>query len=422
MTGVLPFVVTALIALLFLPIFGILPLKDAMAASFGDPLILFFIGVMLVSAAFGHSQLSKRLARTLISHTNDNTSTIILIFTAIGALLGMWITEVAAAALLTPLAVEIAERAGSKRMESNFGKALLMACAWGPLIGGMGTPVGSGSNVLAISLLQQYANVQISFLQWMAIGIPLVIVLIPIAWLLIVRAFPPEMKRVDMGLDAESQPISRAEIATGLIFLMMIILWLLGPSINTMTNGAVDLNLSNVAILGGILLFLPGIDIFDWKTAEKKVDWGGIILIVAGLALGKAAFNTGAARWLAYVIASGLHVNLLPLVGLSVFAVLTVSIIHLCFSSNTVTGSVMVPLMIAMSAALGVSPWFLAIPAAFSACTAFILVPETPTSIIPYSAGFFSLKDMAGIGIVMTLVVATVVGTGIYLINILMGV
>ncbi|NSW89688.1 MAG: DASS family sodium-coupled anion symporter [Firmicutes bacterium] len=412
MTGAVPFVITAFITLLLIPAFGVSTFSDTVAASFGDPLILFFIGVMMVSAAFRSSGLSTRLSRLILGMVGKNPSRIILVFLIFGAFSAMWFTEVAAAALFTPLAVGILDKCGIKAMKSNFGKSLLIACAWGPLVGGMGTPVGSGSNVLAISLLNKYANLNIGFLDWMAIGVPAVIVLVPIAWLIITRAYPSELDEInidDVAGEAE-KGLNKKEIATMVIFSGMIVLWLAAPSIKTATGGRINLTMQIVAILGGILLFIPGLNIFSWKDVEKSVDWGGIILITSGLALGKIAFDTGAARWLAWVIAYGLRVEVLPPVILAMFAVLVVGIIHLCFSSNTVTGAVTVPLMIAMGSALHVSPWFLAVPAAYSACMAFILVTETPTSVIPYSAGYFSLKDMALIGIPMTIIVSVVAG------------
>ncbi|HBE04799.1 MAG TPA: sodium:proton antiporter, partial [Spirochaetia bacterium] len=353
MTGAVPFVITALATILLIPALHIADFTDTVASSFGDPLFLFFIGVMLISTAFGTSGLSARFSRVLLRLAGGNPGKIILAFLCIGAFCAMWFTEVAAAALLTPLAVEILRRSGCKPMSSNFGKSLMIACAWGPLIGGMGTPVGSGSNVLAISLLEKYAGVHIGFLQWMAFGIPSILLLLPIAWIIITRSFPCELTGLDvLSQETKAGRFDKREMITLMIFTGMVTLWLIAPFLKKITGGTVNLSMHIVAIGGALLLFLPGFEVCDWKIAEKSIDWGGIILIISGLAIGKIAFETGAAKWLAWIIAYILHLGAMPGWLLAVFAVFIVGIIHLCFSSNTVTGAVMVPLMIALAAVL----------------------------------------------------------------------
>lgn len=93
--------------------------------------------------------------------------------------------------------------------------------------------------------------------------------------------------------------------------------------------------------------------------------------------------------------------------------VLGVSLLHLAFSSNTVTGTIIIPLLIALAKDLDINPWLICAPAAFTPSLAFILVTETPTNVIPYSAGYFAIRDMAKAGILMTCVAALCVGIAI---------
>ena len=97
--------------------------------------------------------------------------------------------------------------------------------------------------------------------------------------------------------------------------------------------------------------------------------------------------------------------------------VLVVSILHMAFSSNTVTGTIIIPLLIVLAKDLGIHPWLVCAPAAFASSLAFILVTETPTNVIPYSAGYFSIKDMAKAGIVMTMAAAWCVGISILIVG-----
>ena len=137
------------------------------------------------------------------------------------------------------------------------------------------------------------------------------------------------------------------------------------------------------------------------------------MLIVAGLSLGLAIFETGAARWLAQALLG--QIGLVPGLLQPFVVVLGVAALHLLFSSNTVTGSIIMPILIALATDLGLGVWTLAAPAAFTSSLAFILVTESPTNVVPYSAGYFSIRDMARSGIWMTLAAAACVAVSVAL-------
>ena len=168
-----------------------------------------------------------------------------------------------------------------------------------------------------------------------------------------------------------------------------------------------------VALAGGLSLFLPGMRVLTWKEAEDDINWGGIMLIVAGLSLGLAVFETGAARWLAWVLLG--EITVVPALLQPFVIVLAVAGLHLLFSSNTVTASIIMPILVALALDLGIDVWSIAAPAAFTSSLAFILVSEGPTTIIPYSAGYFSIKDMARAGLLMTVCAAACVAASVAL-------
>ena len=125
-------------------------------------------------------------------------------------------------------------------------------------------------------------------------------------------------------------------------------------------------------------------------------------------------YDTGAARWIARVLLG--NIGVVPPVVQPLVVVLGVAMLHLLFSSNTVTGSIIMPILIALAQDLGIDPWALAAPAAFTSSLAFILVTESPTNVIPYAAGYFSIRDMARVGVLMTLAAALCVTTSIVLV------
>jgi sodium-dependent dicarboxylate transporter 2/3/5 len=407
-TEAIPFPVTGLIAMVGLVMTKAMPFKELVRDGFGNHIILFFIGVLILSAAISNTGLLKRLTTVLLYHFGHKPKMIILVILTVGAALSGWITDMAVAAVLLPIGVSILKDAGVQPMKSNFGKALMISCAWGPLIGGVTTPAGCGPNPLTMGFLKDMAGIDFSFTDWMILGYPAAILMLPCAWIILLKVFPLEDINLRISAEdvkkrsAEIGPVTRKEIMTAVIFLLTVFLWISSPMISKWTNGAVDyLSISFVAIACSCLFFVPGINVLTWKKAESEIGWGGIILIVAGLSLGMAIYKTGAAEWLAWVSFNKLGL-LHPIV--IVFAViLGVSLMKVAFSSNTVTGIIIVPLLIALAKNLGIDPVIIAIPAGITASLAFILVTSTPTNVIPYSSGYFSIADMAKAGLWMTI-------------------
>jgi sodium-dependent dicarboxylate transporter 2/3/5 len=424
-TEVIPFSITALIIMLLIPVFGIDSFKHVIILGFGNQIIAFFIGVLILSSAFTRSGMGNRLSGLILSVMGTKTRMVILGFIIVGTLLSMWVTDMAVAAILMPLGVAILRQSGVKPLESNFGKGLMISCAWGPLFGGIATPSGCGPNPLTIGFLKGLAHIDIDFITWMSMGLPASLLMIPAGWLVITMIFPPEIERVPLGKEEirkrldDLGSLGIKEKWTLSIFLMTISAWIAAPFIKDMTGGMVDMPMQAVALSGALFLFLPGIEVLSWKEAQEDVDWGGIILICAGISLGMVVYNTGAARWLSWLLLG--PVVQLPATIRVFVIVLGVSLLHLAFSSNTVTGTIIIPLLIALATDLNINPWLICAPAAFTSSLAFILVTETPTNVIPYSAGYFAIKDMAKAGIVMTLVAALCVGISILVFGSLWG-
>ena len=137
-----PFAVTSLFVLLLIPVFGIESYAEVVSVGFGNPIITFFLGVLLLSAAFSRSGLGPRMALQILRKVGTRTDRVLLGFLTVGAGLSMWITDMAVAAMLLPLGVGVLKDAKLKPLESNFGRALMIACAFGPLIGGIATTRG----------------------------------------------------------------------------------------------------------------------------------------------------------------------------------------------------------------------------------------------------------------------------------------
>ena len=200
-TEAMPFPATSLLVLILIPAFGITDFSSAVNAGFGNPLIVFFIGVLFLSTGFTRSGLGTRMVLHVLRLSGTRTDRVLLGFITAGALLSMWITDMAVAAILLPLGVGVLKDAELKPLQSNFGRALMISCAYGPLIGGIGTPAGAASNLIALRYLEELAGLTVSFGHWMLLGVPAVLLMIPTGWWLLLRVFPPEIDRLPFNRD-----------------------------------------------------------------------------------------------------------------------------------------------------------------------------------------------------------------------------
>ncbi len=419
MTEAVPFHITGLMSIILLTLFRTDSFINIVALGFGNNIVAFFLGVLILSAFITVSGLGRRIGMLILSRTGNHTSHIILGFLLTGTLLGMWLTAMAASAMLMPLAVGILQEEGVKPMKSNFGKALLIACAWGSIIGGIATPSGAGPNPLAIGFLREMAGIEISFGQWMMYGIPSACLLIPAAWLVLLMFFKPEKKYLSKTKEEMKEEyrnlskMSREEIVTLVIFLLTVLLWLTSPLFEQILG--ISIPISMPVLLTSCLFFIPNVGRVKWKHIEKEISWSGILLIQSGISLGMILYSTGTAKWLSTVMLSG--IGTLPPVLMVFVIILMVSLLKIVFSSNTVTATIVIPIMIELAMSLHLPVLSVALPASLVASLAFILVTSSPTNVIPYSAGYFSIADFAKSGLVMTLfatvlVTAVVLGVG----------
>lgn len=401
-TEAIPFSITAISLMILLTIMGIAEFKDVTKAGMGSTTIMFLLGCMGISGALTVSGLARRIMLFILSKVGTRTDRIVFAFIGVATLVSMWVTDMAVAAMLLPLGMSILQGSGCKPLQSNFGRALMIGIVWGALFGGTATPAGCGANVLAMQYVRDIAHLNVSFGQWMIVGVPGALLMWPIGWFLLMKVFPPEIKELSVSGDsikeelAELGPLTRKEKNTMVVFFITVFLWLFGAKVG------LDFDEAFVAVIGFFLLFLPGLRVFDsWKDVSKEIDWGGLILIAGGISAGLMLSDTGAARYAAWGALSGIGA-LHPI--LRVLAVLTlVEALKIFFSSNSVTGAVVLPLIVTLALDLGMNPWVIAGPAGIATSMAFIMVTSSPTNVIPYSSGYFSIKDFAKVGIWMTI-------------------
>lgn len=241
----------------------------------------------------------------------------------------------------------------------------------------------------------------------MAVGVPIALTLLAAGWLLLARELPKDAPPLE--LIGELAPISRSEMLLIADFALAIFLWIMGERIGLSSH--------HVALMAGLLLFFPGIEVLDWKDAAHTISWDSIILVCAGIVLGDVLYQNGVAEWMAGL----LFVPVLLRQGLfltGAYIVLTVSVLKILFSSNTVAGVILVPIMITLAGQQGASAWAFVAPCIFSSALAFILITSSPVNVIPYASGCFTPGDMARRGVVMTLLAAVIIAFWLFVLQV----
>lgn len=393
-----PIAVTALLLLALVPFTGLMTFPQAVQASFGDSTFAFFLGVLLLSGAFQKTPLGQRIVLLIFRVFGRRPRAVLLGLMLSGMLLAMWVTEVAAAAILYPLALALTRQAQGRSDFCALSRTLMIGVAWGPAFGGVATPIATGANLVAISHLQEHAGVSVSFGQWMAVGVPIAITLLAAGWLLLARELPDGQKLEPVGMPP---PFGWKEGLLLADFLLAVLLWIFGER--------VGLSSHHVALLAGLFLFLPGVKVLEWKESVQKVSWDSILLICSAILLGELLYQYGIAEWMARLLFWE------PLLQTGLFftgfyIVLTVSVLKILFSSNTVAGVILVPVMVTLAQRLGAGVWGLVAPCVFSSALSFIVITSSPVNVIPFAAGYFTPGEMARRGIVMTLIAAAVIG------------
>ncbi|MCL2478829.1 MAG: DASS family sodium-coupled anion symporter [Treponema sp.] len=423
-TEPVPFHITGCIGVLLLTFFKLDTFANIIKLGFGNDTVVFFIGVLILSSVISKSGLGKRISMAILAVTGNKTTNVILGFIVAATIIGMWITDMAVAAILMPIAKSMLENEGLKSGESNFGKGLMISIAYGALISGITTPAACGSNIIAMSFMKTMLNVNISFLQWMMYGVSAAILMIIPCWFILTKMFKPEISRLSKTreeLRAEFRalgPMNRNEIATTVVFVITIALWLSSTWLNDIIG--IDISSTIPALICGCLLFMPGVMTFKWKEISNDISWDNIILIATGMSLGLVMYSAGAAGWLANVLLGGI-IGMHPIIQIFLIVII-ISLIKVGLSSNTVTATIIMPIIAVLAQQHNMPLLGILIPTALSLSLAFILVTSTPTNVIPYSTGYFRIPDMAKAGVLMTICTSVIIALSVFGIGSLAGI
>ncbi|AYO14895.1 DASS family sodium-coupled anion symporter [Vibrio owensii] len=378
--------ITALLIPLLAVFLGVFNTQAALN-NFSNSIIFLFLGGFALAAALHKQKLDQAIADKVLLIARGKMSVAVFMLFGVSAGLSMWISNTATTAMMLPLVLGVMSKLDAKKSHSTY-LFVLLGIAYSASIGGIATLVGSPPNAIAA------AEVGLNFTEWMELGLPISLILMPIAILVLYTMTKPDLSHT---FELDHQPVewTNGKKITLAIFLLTVTFWIFSKPINAMLGGFAKFD-TLVAI--GAILLLGASRAVEWKDIEKTTDWGVLILFGGGICLSNVLKATGTSVFLANGLAGFLEQAgvLLTILSVVAFVVFLTE-----FASNTASAALLVPVFATIAEALGLSPVILSALIAVAASCAFMLPVATPPNAIVFATGHIKQKEMMRIGMVL---------------------
>ena len=393
-TNTLPVAVTGLMVLFLIPLSGTLSPTETYAY-FGNKAVFFVLGAFILASPIQRSGLSTRLALTVVSRFGKTQNTLIASILILSALMSFVISSYAVTAMLFPVVIEVVQAAGA-RPGGRFGLAAFLALGWGCGIGGIATLLGGARAPLALGVLRSTTNGEydISFVEWFIWSIPLVVLMLIVSYLILLqigKGIVVSLPTARKFLEARSKnlgPISRREIGTLVLMIVMVLLWIFQGK---------AWGLEMIAFFGVMCSFVFGLA--NWQEVEEDVNWGIFLMYGSAIALSAVLRDTGAAQALAENLL-GSWINS----GFICFLAIVVTITILTEGmSNAAAVAVMMPVGLALAAKYGIDPRAMTLGITLPSGLAFLLPVSTPVMAIIMGSGYVSPSEAFKRGLLLKL-------------------
>jgi sodium-dependent dicarboxylate transporter 2/3/5 len=401
MTEAVPLTVTAFLPFMLFPLMGVASAADT-AADYYSPVLFLLLGGAFVAIAIEKAGLHRRVALAVARRGGATSSGLILAFLSATALVSTLVSNTSTALIMMPVALALVRAGG---LEPRLSSALVLAVAWGANIGGVGTIVGSPTNAIAAGLIEQGLGIRIGFIEWMAFGMPVVLLGVPLAAFILVRSLRVPSRALDraavlaaIGRPGALTPLERRVIP---LVLALVAAWVFWP----LAHGPLGLKPVDDAvwaIVATLALFtLPGgagRPILEWDDC-RAAPWAIIMMFGGGLALAAGITDSGLAGWIGERLAGLGALPVWALVSIVVLVVIAVTE----FASNVATAAGFLPVVAAVATATGIDPLALAMPAALAASWGFMMPAGTGPNALAYASGQVSVGQMVRTGAIIDL-------------------
>ncbi|ASI93237.1 SLC13 family permease [Vibrio mediterranei] len=388
LTEALHVTVTAILVPVIAVLFGVFDTQTALN-NFANSIIFLFLGGFALAAAMHRQGLDKVIADKVLVMAKGKMSVAVFMLFGVTALLSMWISNTATAAMMLPLVLGVLSKVNEESGHNTY-VFVLLGIAYSASIGGIATMVGSPPNAIAA------AEVGLSFTDWMAFGLPTSIILLPIALAVLFFVLKPKLDG-EFEINHEQVNWDKGKVVTLLIFGLTVFLWIFSKPINAMLGGYAKFD--TIAALGAIVA-VNFARVVHWKDIEKTADWGVLLLFGGGICLSNVLKATGTSVFLANEL-SDMISQFNMLVIILVIAAFVVFLTE--FASNTASAALLIPVFASVAEAFGMSPVILSVLIAVAASCAFMLPVATPPNAIVFASGHIKQQEMMRIGIILNI-------------------
>lgn len=376
------------------------PLTTSKALSlFADPVIFLFFGGFALATALHIQKLDKKIAMGIISLTGGHLGISIFAIFLVTALLSMWISNTATAAMMLPLALGLASHLDAQKDRKTL-VFILLGIAYSASIGGLGTLVGSPPNAIAAKALDY------DFADWMKVGLPMMLILLPAMLLSLYVVLRPKLNH-KIEFQAEHIAWTKTRIATMILFICTAMAWIFGKQLSE--NFGISQPDTWTALLAACLVVILGTA--TWKQVSENTDWGVLLLFGGGLTLSAVLKDSGASLVLGQTIANTFG-DTSPL---TIIFVVTIFIIFLTeFTSNTASAALLVPVFAVIADQMGMPKEVLVIVIGIGASCAFMLPVATPPNAIVFGTGHIQQREMMTVGMVLNILCIFIIAFFVY--------
>lgn len=444
LTEAIDLAATSLLPLAAFPLLGIASMKSA-AAPYGSDFIFLFMGGFILAMSMQRWGLDRRIALMTLRIVGSRPRNMVGGFIAATAMLSAFVSNTATAAMLLPVGISVIELVKRQSLQRaadadapdrngrNFALCLMLGIAYGASIGGVSTIIGTPPNVFLAAYLRDAFNYEVSFVGWMMLALPLVLVFLPVMWWLLTRVmYPVRMDAIEGGrafIESSYRalgPMNRGERATFIVFCCAALAWITRPLLKRISLGIGDdairpfagLEDAGIAMIAALALFLIPENwkrrsfVMNWSTAVK-LPWGILILFGGGLSLAAAIEANGVAEFIGHQTSRFAGMPAWVMILIVTAAIVFFSEV----ASNTATATTLVPILAAMAPGLGIDPYLLIVPAVIAASCAFMMPVGTPPNALVFGTGYVTVAQMCkagwwlniiGIGLIVTLAMTLV--------------
>ena len=395
LTEALPLAATALLVPVLATLSGLSDIKTALLP-FADPLIFMFFGGFALASALSYQKVDQWIARKLLQFGAGRFLTVAFLLFGCTAFLSMWMSNTATTAMMLPIALGLMRHAKASAAHNRNSMFLLLGIAYSASIGGLGSVIGSPPNGIAATKLG------ISFAQWMAFGIPCMLLILPCMAFILYKICKPDPECL-LDVTEKSFSFNWHRIATLLIFSTTALCWIFGSWISECLGVSTSIDTIIALISVFLLLYFR---VVRWRDIDKGTDWGVLLLFGGGLSLSEILGRTGASTFLARLLSSG--VDGAPVL-LILFAAVAFAILIGELASNTASAALLVPIFYSISAELGMTTSSLVLPIALACSCSFMLPVGTPPNAIVFGTRLIPQRMMLKSGVLLNLISVVII-------------